>query len=380
MKQKWFVIFLVASIISMEIAACGTKKETTVPIDETVISAKIEDGKTVYLTASGTKLTEEKMAEKIKTEGKIVSYGMPDDWANLGSIWSKFTTMYGITHEDTDMGSQEELSKFEAEKDAAVADVGDIGIAFGPKAVEMGVVAPFKNAFWNEIPDWAKDPNGYWCAEYLGTIAFAVRTDLVKNVPQSFADLLKPEYKNMVAMDDPRQGAQGQFALLAATFANGGNEKDLTKGFEFFAKLKKSGNLIAVETNPANIQKGEAPISIIWDFRAIGYKRDLGVPMEIVIPSDGTVVGPYVSIINKYAPHPNAARAFNNYLYSDEAQIAYATGGARPIRNVALPPDIATTFPAMDSYKSAKAITDWGAWTTSSQGIADKWESLVLAQ
>ncbi len=372
--------FRVLAIIAFGVQASWNQGVSASKMTHAVVAAQMKAGKEIYLMDNGTELTESQMMQRVKTEGKIVSYGMPDNWANLGTIWKGFTEKYGVKHEDTDMGSQEELSKFKAEKNAPVADVGDVGIAFGPMAVSMGVVAPFKNSHWSEIPDWAKDPNGYWCAEYLGTVAFAVRTDLVKNVPTSFADLLKPEYKNKVSMDDPRQGAQGQFGLLAATYANGGTEKDLTPGYTYFAKLKASGNLLPVETNAANFQKGEIGVAIIWDFRAINFKESLNVPMKIVIPSDGTAVGPYVAVINAYAPHPNAARALNNYLFSDEAQAAYAAGGARPIRNVKLPAEVLAKFPPMDSYKSAKAITDWTAWQESSKNISDNWASLVLSK
>ncbi|MGB9682881.1 MAG: ABC transporter substrate-binding protein [bacterium] len=337
-------------------------------------------GKLYFEYNDGTRITEIEMAKLAKAEGKIVSYGMPDDWANLGEIWKAFCAKYGLTHEDTDMGSMEELNKFAAEKDKPIADVGDIGIAFGSVGIKMGVLAPFKNSRWNEIPDWAKEGNGYWCTEYFGTIAFLVRTDIVKNPPKSFKDLLKPEYKLQVCMDDPRQGAQGQYTLLAAAFANGGDEKNIMPGIEFFAKLKSIGNLKPVETNPGNIQRGEAPIAITWDFRALEYKRTLGVPLEVIIPRDGTAIGAYVAIINKYAPHPYTARLFNEFLFSNEAQIMYAKSGASPIRKVIIPKEIASQLPTRASYKNARAIKDWDTWTETSKKIPDLWEEEVLSK
>ena len=75
--------------------------------------------------------------EKAKAEGQINSVGMPDDWANWRGSWAAVSEKYGLTHEDTDMSSAEELSTFETEKDAATKDIGDVGQAFGPTAVEM---------------------------------------------------------------------------------------------------------------------------------------------------------------------------------------------------------------------------------------------------
>lgn len=321
-------------------------------------------------------------AAAIKKEGAIVSYGMPDSWANLGEIWKTFAEKYGIKHIDTDMSSAEELSKFQAEKGKPVADVGDVGIMFGPKGLAMGVLAPHKNPYWNEIPSWAKDPNGYWAAEYTGTIAFVVNTKKVTNVPRSFADLLKPEYKGKVSIDDPARSAQAQSGILAAAIANGGNEKNIQPGMDFFKKLVKAGNFRALESNTSNIQKGEIAIGIIWDFNALNYKASLNMPeLTVVIPSDGSVIMPYVAVINKYAPHPIAARALNDFLFSDEAQIMYAKGFARPIRtNIKLPADVAAKMLPNEAYAHAKPVKDFKVWEETAKKIPQLWEEQVLAQ
>lgn len=349
-----------------------------------IVRAVRVGGKLYFEYSDGTRITEAEMAKLAKAEGKIVSYGMPDDWANLGEIWKTFCAKYGLTHEDTDMGSMEELNKFAAEKDKPVADVGDIGISFGPVGVKMGVLASFKHSYWDEIPNWAKDSDGYWCTEYFGTIVFLVRKDLVKNIPKSFADLLRPEYKMMVSMGDPRGAARGQYTVLAAAFANGGDEKNIMPGIEFFAKLKKIGNLKPVEPSPGNIQRGEAPIALIWDFQALDYKKNLGVPLEVIVPKDGSAIGAYAAIINKYAPHPYAARLFNEYLFSREAQIMYAKSGATPIRayvgKVLIPKEISSNLPPRSAYKAVKPIQDWKAWEETSKKLPELWEDYVLSQ
>ena len=87
-------------------------------------------------------------------ESKIVSYGMPDYWANLGEMWSVFMEKYGIAeHEDADLSSAQEIAKFLAEAENPIADIGDIGIQFAPTAIQFGVCAPFKNDTWDRIPD-----------------------------------------------------------------------------------------------------------------------------------------------------------------------------------------------------------------------------------
>jgi putative spermidine/putrescine transport system substrate-binding protein len=317
---------------------------------------------------------------KTKAEGALNSYGMPPDWTNFGEIWDGFLPKYGLTHSDTDMSSAEEIQKFDAEKNNPVADIGDIGIQFGPVAVAAGAVAAYKPTRWDKIPDYAKDPDGYWMCWYTGTVSFAVNTALVKNVPKTWADLLKPEYKGQVAISDPRNSGQGAMTVLAATFANGGDEKNLDPGFAYFDKLNKAGNFTPVAPSKANVEKGEAPIAILWDYNALPMRDDLAavspaVPIEVVIPSDGTTQAPYCHIINKYAAHPNAAKLFREYILTDEVQILQAKKYARPlVQGVQIPADLAAKFPPDSAYAAVKPITDWKAAADAVAKLASDWQ------
>lgn len=361
-KTKLTCIILSALVLTTCFAGCGSKKTTNT-------------------TNTNTELTGDELVQAAKKEGKIVSYGMPDTWANLGEIWKGFSTKYGVTHTDTDMSSAEEISKFKAEANKPIADVGDIGIGFASTAMEQGVLLNHKNPYWSEIPDWAKDPNGAWCAEYTGTICLLVNKKLVKNVPHSWADLLKPEYKNQVVLGDPTKGALEKSAVLSAAFAYGGDESNITPGVEYFAKLKKAGNLKAIDNTIANIQKGEIPIVVEWDFLALSYKDKFSnMDLEAVIPSDGAATVAYVAVINKYAPHPNAAKLFNDYLFSDEAQINYAKGFAKPIRNVTLPEDVQKKMIPEAEYKASRPIKDYAAWQKTQDNFVELWQEKVLGQ
>ncbi|MDR3541288.1 MAG: extracellular solute-binding protein [Desulfosporosinus sp.] len=371
--KKSIILLTIGTLLASSIlAGCGTNSTPT--------AANADKGTKL----ANSELTGQALKDAVKKEGKIVSYGMPDDWANLGEIWSNFTKQYDITHSDTDMTSAEEIAKFDAEKANAVADIGDVGITFGNVAISRDVVQPHKAPTWNEVPDWAKDKDGLWTGEYAGTIAFLVNTKLVKTVPQSWSDLLKPEYKGAVVTGDVLKAAQSQAAVLAAAFANGGDENNLTPGIDYFKKLSQAGNLKPSDNVFAIFQKGEIPIGILWDFNALGYRSRLADKenYQVVIPSDGTVSSAYVSVINKYAPHPNAAKAFQDYLLSDEGQILLAKGFARPIRDkVQIPADVAKNMVPKEQYASAKPIKDFSAWENDMKTIPDLWRNnVVVAQ
>jgi putative spermidine/putrescine transport system substrate-binding protein len=313
--------------------------------------------------------------------GAVNSYGMPDDWTNFGAIWAVFTAKYGLTHSDTDMSSAEEIQKFDAEKNNPVADMGDIGIQFGPVAIQAGVAACYKPTAWDKIPDWAKDPNGCWTAWYQGTIVFAVNTTVVPNPPKSWADLLKPEYKGKVSMSDPRTTGQGAMAFMAANFAMGGDETNLQPGFDYFKKLSDAGNFVATAPTSAALEKGEAGVALLWDYNALPARDNLAAatpptPITVVVPSDGTVSAPYVCVLNKYGKHPQAAELMEEYVLSPEGQILQAHKYARPIRtDVTLPADIQAKFPP--GYEAVKPIHDWVKVAASIASLATDWTLTV---
>ena len=315
------------------------------------------------------------MVDAAQKEGTIVSYGLPDDWVNYGGLFKGFTAKYNITHQDTDMDSGTIISTLQAEASAPVADTTDLGLAFA-KLVEDGQLSqPYKNSHWDGIPDYAKDAQGRWSAAYWGAMAFLVNADKVKAVPQTWEDLLKPDYKNTVCMKDPRSSATAQMIVLASAYAHGGNETNVQPGLDFFKKLIDGGVLNGVSPSSASIQKGECPITIQWDFDALNNKySNPNMNLQVVLPTDGTVAGMYIQFVTAGAPHANAAKLLMEYEYSDEGQLAYAQGFVHPIRtDVQLPADLLAKFPPNDAYKSVNFPKDYVALDKAGIAIADGW-------
>jgi putative spermidine/putrescine transport system substrate-binding protein len=367
MQKKWVTLSITFIIIaSFFLTACSGKPADT--------SAAKSAGEFKLLQG-------EELAAAIKKEGQIISYGMPDSWANWKDSWESFAKKFGITHTDTDMSSAEEIAKFKAEKDNPIADLGDIGIGFGAKAKAEGVTAAYKNQYWDQIPNWAKDSDGNWATWYTGSITILVNTKLVKNVPTSWSDLLKPEYKGQIVVGDPAKANQAMMGVLSAAFANGGDETNIKPGIDFMAKLAQQGNLKAIDLSIANIQKGEIPIAILNDFNALGYKDQLKMDeLKVVVPKDGSAISAYVYMINKAAPHPYNARAMVDYILSDEGQINLAKGFARPIRDVKLPAEVEAKLLPKDDYKAARPIKDFAAWEKTTKELPALWQENVLSK
>lgn len=343
------------------LAACGTTKEPAASVVKDPNSLSLKEIET-----------------NAKKEGEVNSVGMPDSWANWGETWDEVKQKYTLKHSDTDLSSAEEIAKMESEKENATADIGDVGISFGPIAEQKKLTIPYKTSYWNDVPEWAKDDNGDWVVGYQGTIAFLTNKELVKNPPKSWDDLLKGNYK--VTVGDVQRGTQNQMAVLAASMAYGGDEKHLQPGIDFFAKLAKQGRLSLTDAKPANIEKGEVEVALVWDFNALGYAEQINrKQFDVTIPKEGSVVSGYATIINKYAKHPYAAMATREYILSDEGQINLAKGYARPIRdNVKLPEEVADKMIPKEEYKNAKPIKDYKAWEETAKTLPQLWQEEVV--
>ena len=149
--------------------------------------------------------------EAAKAEGaQFQTYGMPDSWANYGEVLQKIgrrITASRCAHTDTDMNSLEEVTKFDAEKNNAIAICADIGILFGKVADQKGVTPPYMAPNAAKLPVGLKGEKGGWVATFTGVPAMVVNTDVIKNVPKTWADLAKPEYKGKI--ESHRCGSNG---------------------------------------------------------------------------------------------------------------------------------------------------------------------------
>ncbi|TMV42421.1 ABC transporter substrate-binding protein, partial [Thioclava sp. BHET1] len=174
---------------------------------------------------------------------------------------------------------------------------------------------------WDSIPASAKDADGYWYGDYYGVLAIGVNKDLVKDDPSDWSDLMKPEYANDVALaGDPRTANQAILGVMAAGASTGAalGEASGKAGLKFFGDLNKKGNFVPVIAKSGTIAQGATPITIAWDYNLLAWKDSLkgNPPMDVIVPKSGVVAGVYVQAISAFAPHPNAAKLWMEYLYS----------------------------------------------------------------
>jgi putative spermidine/putrescine transport system substrate-binding protein len=311
----------------------------------------------------------------------FVTYGMPKD-AVWGPVVDAFCKRHGCVHQDTDMGSGEAITKFLAERGKPVAYATEAGITFARVAVERGAALAYKNKSWDLLPAWAKDADGHWFAVYAGVPTFLVNPAVVKSVPRAWKDLLKKDYEKTFAIKDPRTSGTALATVLAANAAMGGTHANLDPGIRFFKQLKDAGILSPARVSDSNIKKGEIPITVKYDHENLvvreAFKNDL--KLEIVVPEDGTMYTPSVLVLNRYAPKPDLARAFADFVASDEGQLLIAKAFPRPIRhvagNLAVPADIRSRWLPDDAYAGKlRGVTDASRFDMAD--FVQKWSSQV---
>ena len=381
MRNKTFAFQLLALFViaATLLSACGG--------GEAAAPASDFDWSTAKSAADGGGM--DALIAAAKAEGGLNTIALPEDWCNYGEMISTFTEKYGIPINSItpDAGSADEIQAIIDNKDnkgPQAPDVIDVGPPYGPLGVEQGLLAPYKVATWDTLAG-VKDADGYYYTDYSGVMVFEVNLDVVSDVPQDWADLLDPKYKGQVALaGDPRSSNQAAQSVYAAALASGGTLDDIQPGLDFFKQLNESGNLLPLIANTGTIGKGETPITFQWNYLALANKDTFAgnPPLEIVYPSSVNWGGFYLQAVSAYAPHPAAARLWQEFVYSDEGQLIYMNGYCAPARlgdmlaNGKVPDDLASKMPDPAVLESS-IVPNGDQLGAARDLIAQEWDNVV---
>lgn len=323
------------------------------------------------------------LIEAAKAEGELNVIALPDNWANYGEIIAGFEEEYGITvnSADPDVSSAEEISTAEnlAGQDTA-PDVFDLGPAVALASTDL--FAPYKVETWDDIPDENKEATGLWVNDYTGLMSIGYDPEAVPE-PESLEDLLGADYRGSVAINgDPTQAGAAAAAVQLAALQSGGSADDVQPGIDFFEELNDAGNFLPLDPTEATIASGETPVVFDWSYNnlAAGTANE-GTREWATTVLPGSAVGSYYNqAVNADAPHPAAARLWQEYLYSDAAQNLYLAAGAYPVRLAAMVEAGTVDQEALDAVGEAPA--DLVQFTEEQTGaasalLAEKWPSAI---
>jgi putative spermidine/putrescine transport system substrate-binding protein len=327
-----------------------------------------------------------------KKEGTLNVIALPPTWANYAAIIKAFETKYGIkiNSENPDGSSGDEINALKSTKGQASApDVVDVGNSYALSGAQDGLYAPYKVASWDDIPATQKDSGGLWFSDYGGYISIGCNPAKVGGTcPKTIKDLDNPKYKNDVALNGDPTSANAAFeAVWAAALANGGSATNIQPGIDFFKKLNSEGIFNKTKVTPATVASGATPIVLDWDYLNVATGAALkakGSTWEVSDPSDGLVPGYYAQAISLNAPHPAAARLWEEFLYSQSAgdgQNLWLKGYARPVELPAMQQNGSADKTALALVPAVSGTTNFNptdAQVTAAKNVVTKnWSAAV---
>ncbi|MBP7062719.1 extracellular solute-binding protein [Ferrovibrio sp.] len=291
-------------------------------------------------------------------QARAICYNCPPEWADWGSQLKAIQAKLGIQVPPDNKNSGQAIAALIAEKANPVADVTYLGGIAADPAKDAGVLSPYKPTGWDKIPASLKDPEGYWFTIHSGTLGLFVNKDALrgKPVPQSWADLLKPEYKGMVGYLDPTSAAVGQLGVMAVNLALGGDYGNLDKAIDFYKKLAKNDPIVPKQTSYARVISGEIPILLDYDFNAYRGQYTDKAPVQFVIPKEGSVVFPYVMGLTNKGPNAENGKKVLDFVLSPESQAMWGNAFLRPVFAEHLSAEAKAKFLPESDYARAKPI------------------------
>jgi putative spermidine/putrescine transport system substrate-binding protein len=366
-------VSLVAAVSVMALAACA-------PPSDSGDSGGGSAAKAASATSAADLGGMDALVEAAKKEGQLNVIALPPDWANYGNLIKAFTSKYGIkvNSAQPDAASQDEINAAKSLKGTKRApDVFDLGQSVALANTSM--FAKYQVSTWDDIPADFKDPKGSWVNDYGGYMSIGYDSGKVPAVT-GLDDLLGSGFKGKVALNgDPTQAGAAFSGVMMASLANGGSAQDVKPGVDYFAKLKKAGNLVPTDPTPTSIESGQTPVVIDWDYLNAAESKKLKT-WKVVVPDDAVIAGYYYQAINADAPHPAAARLWEEFVYSDEGQNLWLGGGARPVRADALVKAGTIDKAAYDALPpvNGTAVTPTVADTEKATAyLADNWAKAV---
>ncbi|MFT2818099.1 ABC transporter substrate-binding protein [Leifsonia sp. A12D58] len=271
------------------------------------------------------------LVDAAKKEGTLNVIALPDNWANYGKIIAAFKDKYGLTvnSANPEGSSADEIKAAEDNKGQDTApDVFDLGTAVALASTTN--FAPYKVENWDDIPADNKEASGLWVNDYTGSMSVGYNSAKYPE-PTSLDDLLSADFKGAVAINgDPTQSGAAFAAVGLATVQSGGTLDDFQPGIDYFQKLNKAGNFLTVNPTPATIASGETGVVFDWSYTNLAAAATVDGWKVTTLPGVA-YTSYYNQAINKDAPHPAAARLWQEFIFSPEAQNLYLAAGAYPV-------------------------------------------------
>lgn len=322
MKMKKIASILLSAAMALSIVGC--QKSTT------------------------TSSTEKDKTKDTKTLKVVAAMGHKED------IFKAFEKDTGIKVEFLDISSGEVLAKAKAQKGKPIADVWFGGGADGfMAAATEGLLEKYISDEAKNIPDGYKDKDGYWTGMSIVTAGLVVNNNVCKEknipIPQTWAELTDPKYKNEILMPNPNISGTS-YCIISSLLQTWGNDK----GWEYFEDLNKNISYYPQRGGepPQKAIAGEVAIAIApLDGEQI--ENGKGKNVTNVFPKDGIPWTPAPVAIFKGAENMEAAKKFVDWSLSKKGQEFIVKACPRiPVRSDVATPEVMKDVKSSDLLKA----------------------------
>jgi iron(III) transport system substrate-binding protein len=262
-----------------------------------------------------------------------------------------------------DMGSQEVLDRLRFERSSPQADVwfGGPTTIFG-RGVEDSLLAPYRPSWADKVGPWGIGPDDLYWPVYRTPAVIAYNTAALHpdSVPQDWDDVLDPKWADQVLIRDPMASGTMRaiwgFIILNSIQETG----DTAQAMQWLRRL--DANTKTYTMNPAilyeKLSREEGVLSL-WDLQDMLIGRSKGQPFGYVFPTSGTVVIEDAIGLVRGARHPEAAKAFIDFVSTDEALLLTAREVFRLPARSDLPVDSVPGWIAEVEAGMRAAPMDW---------------------
>lgn len=316
-NNKGLNTLLLTTILGISLAGCGSPNTP---------AANASGNNSVQNTATETQAPEP--TEKTLS-GKLVVYSAgPEGLAN--KIQEGFEAKTGVKVEMFQGTTGKILARMEAEQSNPVVDV--VVLASLPSMQGMkndGLLLPYPEAVNSDklVSDWS-DADGSYFSYSASALGIVYNTKKVSTPPTSWEDLGKAEWKGLVNIPDPSLSGSALDFMTGYLSAKGDSGWDLFNQYKSNEVAMAGANQEALD--PV-ITGAKSIVAAGVDYMAYKAKAG-GEPVDIVYPAEGTVISPRPAAIIKTSPNVDNAKAFIDYLLSDEAQSLVAKAYLLPGR------------------------------------------------
>lgn len=349
-KTKKISAVLLALAMIMGLAACGNKEET-----------QKEDSKTEAETQS----------EKLDGTLKVVTTS-----ENYQSLFDKFTEEVGPKVEFISMSSGEVLSKLKAEGGTPAADLWfGGGIDAFMDAKENGLLEQVNFDEAAGIASEYKDADNYWFSKGVTVVGFITNDDILEEkgleAPQSWNDLIKPEYKGEILMSNPAVSGTN-YAVVNAILQTKGEEA----GWEYFKALNENVDYYSKRgADPSTkTAAGEVGIGITYIDGTLEELKETN-NVSIIYPTDGMPYVPEGVAAFANAENTEAAKAFIEWLFSDDENMKMLAEIDKKNTVLLVKPDIEGL--ELDFEQDMLMEEDLSMFGKERETILEKWNTLM---